>query len=56
MMTLRERIAQALGWTVADVSAFSLHTLREMLAEHPKLKHEVTVLITTGDYLRQGLQ
>jgi hypothetical protein len=41
---LHERIAAALGWTLAETKSFSLATLREMVRPlSPKLTHEITI-------------
>ena len=41
---LHERIAAALGWTLAETKSFSLSTLREMVRPlSPKLTHEITI-------------
>lgn len=49
---LHERIAEALGWTVSQTHSFSYQALRAMLrVDHPKLAHELTVLIQTGQYI-----
>jgi hypothetical protein len=51
-MSLHERIAAALGWTVKETQSFSLASLREMVRTvSPKLVHEITVRIETGAYL-----
>ncbi len=43
-MTLHERLAVALGWTVVQTQSFSLAALREMVRPvSPKLAHEVTI-------------
>jgi len=41
---LFERIAQALGWTLAEVQGFSLASLRDIVKPvSPKLAHECTL-------------
>lgn len=45
-MSLHERIAAALGWTVREAEGFSLATLRELVPE--KLKREISRRIVTG--------
>jgi hypothetical protein len=51
-MTLHERIAEALGWTVKETQSFSFQTLRDLVRPvSPKLAHELTVAIQTGSYL-----
>lgn len=51
-MSLHERIAQALGWTVAETQRFSFQALRSMVrGVDPKLEHELTVEIQTGSYI-----
>lgn len=45
-MTLHERIAKALDWTVGETKTFSLLTLRELVRPHfPKLTQEITQAI-----------
>lgn len=52
-MTLHERIAEALGWSVKETQSFSFLTLRELVRPiDPKLAHELTVAIETGTYLK----
>ena len=42
-MTLHERVAAALGWTVAEAQTLPLAALREMVRPvSPKLAHELT--------------
>lgn len=49
---LRERIAEALGWSVQDTLSFNHAQLRELVkAVSPKLAHELSVIIRTGDGL-----
>jgi hypothetical protein len=51
-MSLHERIAEALGWSVKDTQSFSFQSLREMVRPvSTKLAHELTVAIQTGSYL-----
>jgi hypothetical protein len=51
-MSLHERIAAALGWTVKETQSFSLASLRELVRPvSPKLAYELTVTIQTGDYI-----
>lgn len=51
-MDLKERIAQALGWTVAETNSFSLQTLRELVRPmSPKLAHELEQAIQSGAYV-----
>ena len=48
-MSLHERIAAALGWTVAQAQSFSLPSLREMVRPvSAKLAHEITQEIRSG--------
>lgn len=52
MDQLKERIAQALGWTVAETNTFSLQTLRELVRPvSPKLAHELDLQIQGGAYI-----
>ncbi len=52
MMTLHERIAEVLGWSVADARSFSLSALREMVRPvSPKLAHEITQTIHSSAYV-----
>lgn len=51
-MTLHERIALALGWTVADVQSFSMPALRDLVRPvSQKLAHEISEHIRTGGVL-----
>jgi hypothetical protein len=51
-MSLSERIAKALGWTIGDVQSFNLATLRELVRPvSAKLAAELTELIRTGSYI-----
>ena len=51
-MSLRDRVAQALGWTVEETEGFSLQSLRELVrVSHPKLAAELTEWIRTGRYV-----
>ena len=51
-MSLHERIAQALGWTVAQTQSFSLRALRELVRPvSPKLVAEIDQLEGTGAVL-----
>lgn len=55
MVTLHERIAKVLGWSVVDVRKFSLGTLREILrGTSPKLAAEITECIRSGRVLTDG--
>lgn len=48
-MTLHERIAKALGWTVEQAQSFSLPALRDLVRPvSPKLAHEITLAINLG--------
>jgi len=48
-MTLHERIAEKLGWSVAETKSMSLQTLRELVRPvSAKLAHEITYSIRTG--------
>lgn len=53
-MTLHERIATALGWSLQDAHSFSLQALREMLPIDSKLRREVTRAIETGSYISRA--
>lgn len=51
-VTLHERIAQALGWTVADTQSFSFQSLRELVRPvSPKLAAELDHQIQSGSYI-----
>jgi len=51
-MSLHERIAEALGWSVKDTQGFSFQTLRDLVRPvNPKLAYELTEAIRTGSYL-----
>ena len=51
-VSLYERIAAALKWSVADVQSFSMLMLREILKpKHPKLAAEVTALVASGGHI-----
>lgn len=53
-MTLHQRIAAALGWTVAEVWSFSLVALRERVRlASPSLADEITTVIERGRYIAQ---
>lgn len=53
-MSLHERIAAALGWTVKDAQSLSLASLREMVRPvSPKLTHELTVAIEGGTLISE---
>jgi len=53
-MSLRERIAAALGWPVEDTYQLSAHSLRDLVRPvSPKLAHELTQEIQSGRYVRQ---
>ncbi len=48
-MTLYERIAEALGWSVKATQSFSLYALRELVRPvSPKLAGEITEAIRLG--------
>lgn len=50
---LHERIAKALGWSVADVQSFPLATLRELVRQvSPELVREIDQLIRSGEVIR----
>lgn len=51
-MTLHERLAEKLGWTVEETRGFSLATLREFVrVKHPKLAAEISEVIRTGRHI-----
>jgi hypothetical protein len=51
-VSLHERIALALGWTVVEAQSFSLTTLRDFLRPvAPSLADEITTHIRTGGHL-----
>jgi hypothetical protein len=48
-MSLHERVAAHLGWTVPDTQSFSLRSLLELVRDNPKL----TLLLT--DEIEKGV-
>jgi hypothetical protein len=53
-MTLHERIAQALGWTVEQAQSFSLPALRDLVRPiSPKLAAEISETISSGRHIRR---
>lgn len=51
-MSLHERVARALGWSLQETQSFSLAALRELVREvNPKLAHELDHVIRTGGHL-----
>lgn len=49
MSAIHERAAAALGWSLRDATALSLHSLREMLrGTSPKLVADITAEIRSG--------
>jgi hypothetical protein len=52
-VNLQARIADALGWTMAEVQSFSLPALRELVrAVDPALGHEINVVMRrAGEYI-----
>jgi hypothetical protein len=49
---MKERIAELLGWSLADVNSFSLLTLRELVRPlSPKLAHELDAVIRGGSHI-----
>lgn len=53
MSDLHERVALALGWSVADCQSFSLQSLRELVRPvSEKLAHEITLQISSGEVVR----
>lgn len=52
MTTLRQRIADALGWSFEDTLCFSLPSLRELVRpKSNKLADEITQLVKSGEIL-----
>jgi hypothetical protein len=50
--TLHERIAAALGWSVADTQSMSLQSLRDLVRPvNPELAGEITRAIQSGSYI-----
>jgi hypothetical protein len=49
-VTLHERIAEALGWSLKDVQGFSLQSLRDIVPD-PKLKALCSDAIRSGSYI-----
>jgi hypothetical protein len=51
-MSLHERIAIALGWSVRDTQSMSLQALRDIVRPvNAKLAHEIDTTIRSGEYL-----
>lgn len=51
-MTLHERIAAALGWSLEDALSFSLPALRDIVRiTHPKLAAEISAVLTAGTHV-----
>jgi hypothetical protein len=51
-VSLHERIAAALGWTVQETYGFSLATLREFVrVKHPKLAAAISAAIQSGRHI-----
>lgn len=49
---LRQRVADALGWSVEDTKKFSLAALRDILPAHKhKLRHELSLIIQSGSHI-----
>jgi hypothetical protein len=48
-MTLHERIAKHLGWTLAETRSFSLLALRSLVVS-AKLRHEITISLRAVGY------
>lgn len=55
-MSIHERIAAALGWTLRDVNSMSMQSLRELVRPvDPSLAADITQHITSGAYIvRRG--
>lgn len=52
-MTLHERIARVLGWSVRDAHQLPLQSLRELVRpEHPNLAELISQEIRSGRYVR----
>lgn len=57
MVTLHERIAAVLGWTVKETQGFSLQALREMVrAKDPRLAEEISGVVQRGDHILLGYE
>lgn len=51
-MTLHERIAAKLGWTVEETRGFSLATLREFVrVKSPKLAYLISLELESGRHI-----
>jgi hypothetical protein len=51
---LRDKIAEALGWSVKDTQGFALAALREFVrARHPKLTQEIDDVIRRGGHITE---
>jgi hypothetical protein len=51
-VSLHARIAEALGWSEADVKSFSFYSLREVVRPvSAKLTAELDVVIRSGSYI-----
>lgn len=54
MASLHDRIAEVLGWSVSETTAFSLLSLRELVRPvSPKLTHEINLEIAGKGYVAQ---
>lgn len=52
-MTLHERIATVLGWTVGETQTFSLLILRELVRPlDAKLAAEIAEVVLSGEHIR----
>lgn len=52
MSRLHERIAEALGWTEAEVKTFAPMALRDLVRTvNPKLAHEITCFVESDDHI-----
>jgi hypothetical protein len=55
--TLHTRIAEALGWTEAEVKSVSFQSLRDIVRPiSQKLANELEAAIRTGSYLKEKRQ
>jgi hypothetical protein len=53
---MHERIAEVLGWTVAETRSLSFQALRELVRPiDPALADELSRQIQSGEYIRSGV-
>ena len=56
-MSLHERAAKALGWSVKDTQSMSMHSLRELVRPvDPDLAREMDYMIRSGAYVAEKPQ